>query len=902
MENKPGKTILKGWGDGMSFAAGFGAGIGALMLMRAWFIASQPWLATGLILGTLVIAGYLLLYKIPKMNREAKVTRALWESVRGYIITVVSLIFAFIVPSPNNVRFGGAGNEIIEISGRQFSILFAAVGGLIVALSVVLGKYLEQGKVKVLGKEYNEAVKRFEGIRASFSSTDAVPAEVTMIEARLQDALVALGTREYKFVEEMLKEIRAMMDEINVVPSTPQAPADESQGIPPVIEEVITPTPDVEQAQKIEEGYAKLNNFSIRFNAVLRPSLEEFGLTKAVTKIDQAIDEARESLDNKDYAVIDTNLDLVRRLTKAAPLWIGKARKALKSSVIGKPSFAKWEGKKVSDLPKKGMKLIYAKGLKNDFPIRKYKKYAKFSDFKKALPRDGPIKLVGKKYYIGDGDLVVNIAQSDLDSISSNIAQDANVVSSDIDKNDSEYYQEMSMKFAREIFSYITQMNNPNRKYFNFQPFILFERASIPVIDKVFLIRTGEIAPMTKILAAILSGLSPLLTDLKMFALTSMPWRFDMQRESALSLMTRKLADTIGIEFINENFYETRVRPSMTLFPEKGRAEALMDVMKYRGDLSSRIVILMDDVMTTGTSLLFATRALLDAGASFVIPVALLRTPESLVTWEKEQTKRVVRQYFKVPYAEIFKRQDVTHALKQICQELITEFFASQNVTLRNLLKKLRFDKKKKKNSRQIPQSIIDIINRYIGEYFYPKKGQTDYFRQSYRNEYFSTLLAMLSSFGGNQAMAKIVASQEKKFGIGYKINMKLVEWSVRKELLGTTRLWATDFDGTLYAGPRNRAIISKDMFRLIALWLYYGGDFRVITGSSFVGQRRDRFDLVAGIMKAFGELGVPEQVSRYIVEWKVKFNLSNNAIQYSIQDALSDLSEKQLSNPHLIA
>jgi hypothetical protein len=62
--------------------------------------------------------------------------------------------------------------------------------------------------------------------------------------------------------------------------------------------------------------------------------------------------------------------------------------------------------------------------------------------------------------------------------------------------------------------------------------------------------------------------------------------------------------------------------------------------------------------------------------------------------------------------------------------------------------------------------------------------------------------------------------------------------------------LWSTDFDGTLYGGPRRTAAIPAEVIEAIAQWLGAGGSFQVLSAGSLRGLCRDmhpanRFDLV---------------------------------------------------------
>ncbi|MBD3367835.1 MAG: ComF family protein [Candidatus Eisenbacteria bacterium] len=96
------------------------------------------------------------------------------------------------------------------------------------------------------------------------------------------------------------------------------------------------------------------------------------------------------------------------------------------------------------------------------------------------------------------------------------------------------------------------------------------------------------------------------------------------------SSIARELAGRLGLDVIERGLTRTRpTRPQTDL----GRAERLVNVREAfragRSPLSGSRVLLVDDVITTGSTLAAASSALLAAGAESVIPFAATGRPET---------------------------------------------------------------------------------------------------------------------------------------------------------------------------------------------------------------------------------------------------------------------------------
>ncbi len=105
----------------------------------------------------------------------------------------------------------------------------------------------------------------------------------------------------------------------------------------------------------------------------------------------------------------------------------------------------------------------------------------------------------------------------------------------------------------------------------------------------------------------------------------SHPRRLRARGHSQTRLMCDAVAHSLGdnVEYMPEALKKVRdTRPQQGLSREK-RLHNVLHSMKASPDVSGRVCIVLDDVATTGATMEEATRALKEAGASDVLPIAL---------------------------------------------------------------------------------------------------------------------------------------------------------------------------------------------------------------------------------------------------------------------------------------
>ena len=200
---------------------------------------------------------------------------------------------------------------------------------------------------------------------------------------------------------------------------------------------------------------------------------------------------------------------------------------------------------------------------------------------------------------------------------------------------------------------------------------VLFESPEEQTMDQVVLVRMGRGQDLEDTLVKMLHG--HLEQQAHRVAITSCAERFNSPQQHSFSALLQRVSNRLGCQFVNDQFREIRERPSMTTFPTaEGRREALQGVMEFSGRLDEMVVLLIDDVTTTGSSLVTASEVLVEAGAHRVVPIALLRAPINEPDWERNQTKRVIKAYFD-DAADVLKWVGATRALKEIATEVISE-------------------------------------------------------------------------------------------------------------------------------------------------------------------------------------------------------------------------------------
>jgi predicted amidophosphoribosyltransferase len=213
-------------------------------------------------------------------------------------------------------------------------------------------------------------------------------------------------------------------------------------------------------------------------------------------------------------------------------------------------------------------------------------------------------------------------------------------------------------------------------------PIIILENAREELIDEVLLIRFARSRSIEEMLVSVLA---PTVTELKKLApvaITSMPERCEASSEHTFIRLVRRIAKRLEIEFVNDRFKETAKRPSMTNFKgtDGEREETLAKVIEYDGRLDGKITIVIDDVVTTGSSLKIATRKLKETGARAVIAVGLLKGPKE---WERNQAKSTIRKY-NIDFDSLRRLATTTRAMAEMLDEMESEDKAASIKPRRN--------------------------------------------------------------------------------------------------------------------------------------------------------------------------------------------------------------------------
>lgn len=168
--------------------------------------------------------------------------------------------------------------------------------------------------------------------------------------------------------------------------------------------------------------------------------------------------------------------------------------------------------------------------------------------------------------------------------------------------------------------------------------------ATDAVLCDVLRIRINDIEPLWNRLRAVLSTIRAL----KIEAVTMLPRRAGTDAPGMRSLAER-LALELGAGYVGDGFRETQRRPDARTLTRSERELVLSKVgatLDPPDAVRGRRVLVLDDVIDTGTNLRNAARFLLSAGASQVVPRGLVR-----VANEQATGRRLLRQYF-APQAE----------------------------------------------------------------------------------------------------------------------------------------------------------------------------------------------------------------------------------------------------------
>ncbi|MBF0190676.1 MAG: ComF family protein [Magnetococcales bacterium] len=104
------------------------------------------------------------------------------------------------------------------------------------------------------------------------------------------------------------------------------------------------------------------------------------------------------------------------------------------------------------------------------------------------------------------------------------------------------------------------------------------------------------------------------------------PWRLLGRRYNQSALLAGELACRLGSPLVTDVLYRRRRTRPQTLLDAKSRRDNVRGVFRVQGSgVRGRVVMLVDDVMTTGATLAAAVAVLKKAGAARVIGVCLAR-------------------------------------------------------------------------------------------------------------------------------------------------------------------------------------------------------------------------------------------------------------------------------------
>lgn len=117
------------------------------------------------------------------------------------------------------------------------------------------------------------------------------------------------------------------------------------------------------------------------------------------------------------------------------------------------------------------------------------------------------------------------------------------------------------------------------------------------------------------------------------------------KEESRFAEMTSILADDFGLENLQPFFHRTsRQSAQKSIISAKDREENIKGSFICKRNLEGKKVIILDDILTTGSTLKEATRTLLSAGASSVICAVLGVNQFSTDYWINDNTLHVFQE------------------------------------------------------------------------------------------------------------------------------------------------------------------------------------------------------------------------------------------------------------------
>jgi len=196
----------------------------------------------------------------------------------------------------------------------------------------------------------------------------------------------------------------------------------------------------------------------------------------------------------------------------------------------------------------------------------------------------------------------------------------------------------------------------------------IFSDPSVFELDSTILIRLGDGVIEGKrarqyMRAVLPARLSTHEWDRDQVVMTSMPQRFNNEREHTFVSFARTLANDLGIVFVNDQFIETADRLDVSDVGVAQRFQVLQNLWEFHGRLDGKVVILLDDVVASGTSIRTAASILTGAGAT-VVPYALVSCSDEAAT-----TKEVLQKHFTGRWASLLNLAEVQGSLRRSIEQ-----------------------------------------------------------------------------------------------------------------------------------------------------------------------------------------------------------------------------------------
>lgn len=91
-------------------------------------------------------------------------------------------------------------------------------------------------------------------------------------------------------------------------------------------------------------------------------------------------------------------------------------------------------------------------------------------------------------------------------------------------------------------------------------------------------------------------------------------------------LLGQRLSSHFQIPYRNDIIFETRLKPSQTVLNKAARSKNTVSSFKIKNSIEGKKVIIVDDILTTGSTLKASALALSKAGAQSIIGLTLAKT------------------------------------------------------------------------------------------------------------------------------------------------------------------------------------------------------------------------------------------------------------------------------------